>query len=197
MTRRRKPAVPAVGSAAAPLPPDAPSAPALASQLAGMALGGGTQPQPTSPAESVVAISAGATGGVSTGAGPSSTAPSLSAASLSAGGSSGSPADSTPEPSSAEERACACCTVVIAGKVFRCSRCLLVYYCGKDCQASALAHRKPISCSAPGDPSEICFLLPTPRSFFRSRTGALRTRPCAASPRREGRVLSCCLSLPG
>ena len=31
---------------------------------------------------------------------------------------------------------CACCTVVIAGKVFRCSRCHLVYYCGKDCQAS-------------------------------------------------------------
>ena len=66
MTRRRKPAAPAAGSAAAPLTPDAPSAPTLASQLGGMALGGGTQPQPTSPAESAAAISAGATGGAAT-----------------------------------------------------------------------------------------------------------------------------------
>ena len=164
MTRRRKPAVPAVGSAAAPLPPDAPSAPALASQLAGMALAGGTQPQPTSPAESSAAISAGATGGVSTGAGPSSAIPSSKVASLSVGGSSGSPVDSTPEPPPAEERACACCTVVIAGKGFRCSRCLLVYYCGKDCQASALAQR--ISCSAAGDPSEMISSASPPPFLF-------------------------------
>ena len=40
-------------------------------------------------------------------------------------------------PAPAEERAAyACCLVVIAGKVFFCSRCHLATYCGKDCQAS-------------------------------------------------------------
>ena len=38
-------------------------------------------------------------------------------------------------PSLPAKRSCARCTAVIAGKVFRCSRCRLVFYCGKDCQA--------------------------------------------------------------
>ena len=176
MTRRRKPAAPAAGSAAAPLTPDAPSAPTLASQLGGMALGGDIQPQPTSPAESAAAASSGATGGLSTGSEPSSAVPSSKAASLSAGGSSVSPVDSTPEPSPAEERACACCTIIIAGKVFRCSRCLLVYYCGKDCQASSIACLRRLSCSDMGGPSEISFLPPSPPLSFSGRALARRAQ---------------------
>ena len=75
------------------------------------------------------------------GGGPSSTVEIPSAASRDAASPPGDPEGATPAPSAAEETAtCACCLVIITEEVFRCSRCLLVAYCGKDCQASEAAY---------------------------------------------------------
>ena len=137
MTRRRSKSK--ASTSDAPHPVEEPPTAELTSQLGNLGLRGG---DPKSPAESqpLAAAAAAAPSGAKVGksasvggeAGPSAS-PQSSAASLTAASPSDAPA---PSPALAEAKACACCTVVIAGKVFWCSRCHLVTYCGKDCQAS-------------------------------------------------------------
>ena len=87
----------------------------------------------------------------------------------------------------AAPKTCACCTLVIAGKVFYCARCHLVTYCGRDCQASDGACLERFDCfsfSAPSRRGYVCLerlmFSPAP-PFFRSQIGKPRTRSCAAS----------------
>ena len=209
MTRRSKPA------SSVPAPPAGPSAQELASHLGGLALGSGNQPQPPSAENGAAAALSAAKGAASSDAGPSSSVPSSSATSLSAvGPPGGSHNVSSPPAPAGERKACACCLVVIAGKVFFCSRCHLVTYCGKDCQARTCPifplSRARLSLSS----TRLSPLagLPCAREFFnhllytlhvvfffRSPTGAPRTRSCAASPKREGRgpAHKCSLGHPG
>ena len=137
MTRRRR--KPAASATAAHTPTADSDAATVASQLRGMDVGGSVphwQPQLGNPSLAAglprstgVPLSAATVPG---GAGPSASA-------LSQPSSAASLATSPPPVESSAEvilRTCEHCTVVIAGKVFRCSHCHLVFYCGRDCQAS-------------------------------------------------------------
>ena len=134
MTRERKPKAPSSTAAT-----DDPPASALASQLGGLAL----ETQPPAKNRTVSASStSGAWGAKRPSAGggeagpssaPSTSVPPLTSASLAASALRDEP---LPLPPPADEKTCSCCTLVIAGKVYYCSRCHLVTYCGKDCQAS-------------------------------------------------------------
>ena len=132
---------PKAPSGAGPAPTDDLSASALASQLGGLALGSDDKnPQPAVSRKTLVGGSgnppAAAGGGE---AGPSSSSAARSSSSTSAPLAAPTPPqDDDPIPELPAERMCASCTLVITRKVYRCSRCGLVTYCGKDCQASAL-----------------------------------------------------------
>ena len=52
----------------------------------------------------------------------------------------GSPQDADKSGGENNSKACAGCGAV--GKCFRCSRCRLVFYCSKDCQASEMSERE-------------------------------------------------------
>ena len=206
MTRRRKPTA---SSAAAFEPATEPPASQLASQLGGIALGGSdSQPAAAGNPLSAAAASSVAKGRKSASlggeAGPSSSsALPASASLLAASAPRGVLSDCPPVPSSSpteEKRACACCLIVIAGKVFWCSRCHLVTYCGKDCQASDGRKCLFLDTAAAREFVREISKGPSPSFlFFRSRTGAPHTRPCASNPRRVGmgEGLRRTLSLPG
>ena len=135
MTRRRKPSPPTDGTAVSPEPAAGPSAPAPTSQMGGLALG--DHPQRSPPAETSRTPAPAPPDAKRREAGPSSAAKPSSSSIAATGDPEGVVSVGSPTPSPAEERkACACCLVVIAGKIFFCSRCRLVTYCGKDCQAS-------------------------------------------------------------
>ena len=158
MTRRRK----ATAAAAAPAAPtasvDLPTAASLADEMGGLGVGSslaaasgiaGAPPAAAAvldPPAAAGRMTKGSGGGG--GAGPSNAsraahAPSATAM-VAAGHRQAAPSPSPPaEDKSGGEslKACAGCGAV--GKCLRCSRCRLVFYCSKDCQASEYAGLGP------------------------------------------------------
>ena len=130
--------------------PDSSPASSLADKLGDLAVGPSRFDAPASAADLTdfpAAAAAGRKGkgsgmkGTGGGAGPSSssaaspTVPESTSTALVAA-SQASPAERAPDKKGGEDsRACAGCGAV-GGKTLRCSRCQLVFYCSKDCQAS-------------------------------------------------------------